>query len=109
MFETQNSNGFFESKGADFYSLYTDILLGTQTWRRNLLDDINELETIALAFEGDEKLKYEYLMGRTINIRYMPMEFDMMAFDGPMMMEAMAFDGGGKVMDNAPMERVPEA
>ena len=29
MFETKNSQGFLDSKGADYYSLYTDILLGT--------------------------------------------------------------------------------
>lgn len=88
-YESSTSDGFLNNLGADHYYLYTDILLGTQTWRRGLLDDINELNNYVNEMEENERLRYEYLLGKKIyTLEIMPM----MEWGAPMAMEAMAFD-----------------
>jgi hypothetical protein len=67
-FESKSSEGFLDRKTNDYYLLYTDILLGIQTWRRGMLDDVQNLESIAREMEDEEKLKYEYLMGKKVEM-----------------------------------------
>ena len=44
LFETKESQGFYERKGEDYYLLHTDLLLGVQKWRRGIsyLRNVNE-------------------------------------------------------------------
>jgi len=68
IFETENSEGFLERKSADYYLLYTDLMLGMQEWRKNLLDDANRVEKLSRDLDEDskERLHLEYLLGRKI-------------------------------------------
>jgi len=102
MFETADSQGFLERKSADYYLLYTDLMLGMQEWRRNLLDDVYKVEDLArnLDEDSEERLHLEYLLGRKI---WSYMLFDAM----PMMAEPMMMDEGFAEPEMAMMDAAP--
>ena len=68
-----------------------------------MLDDINELEQIARDMEAEEKLKYEYLLGRQVQ-SYIMYDFGPMMMEDAMFPEAMQDGGNGG--DNADRARM---
>ena len=109
MHQNEEVDEFYYSDEYLYNQTNLDLLLGTQAWRKNLLDDMDSLNSMinTLGDESKQQLRFEYLQGKKKeyinywgggcpNCRGRNGGGDIMFDEMEMMpMAAMAFDDGG--------------